>query len=366
MSKSRTTLIYRATAIAAAGTFATSALVAGVSPATAGEVTISSTQNAAGWLTSQNVGTDGGALTSSIIGLTSAGYGKNKSKKLLKTLRSNVKAYISGDGAAGALGKSIYAVQIQGANPRKFGGQNLVAKLNKLMVKSGASRGRFQVNSNDWSSGFTQAWGVIGLGRASKKVPVDAIKYLMRLQCSNGGFAAAYNPGAPSKCTSNSQADYDTTAMAVQALLTPNVVRSYRKSSASAKKGVNFLVKRQKKNGSFDSPPWSPSNSNTTGLAAQALRVGGKNKQAAKASKWIRTVQLTCRNTAGKPSRKDRGAIAYDVDAFKLGRASGLNAMARPGWLNATQQAITGMSGSKPLTIASYKTQKSGAARIKC
>lgn len=363
MATSRKTLRFRASVIAATGIMATTAIATGATPAAAGEITINSTQNAASWLGAQKVGTDGGLLTSNIIGLTSAGYGQNKSKQLLKTLRSNVSSYITGNGAAGALGKTIYTVKIQGANPKNFGGKNLVSRLNKLMVKSGSLKGRFQVNSNDWSSGLTQAWAVLGLGRATPKVNKYAVNYLVKLQCANGGFATAYNPGAPSKCTSNSQADNDTTSMAVQALLTTNVARYSSKARASAKKGVNFLVKRQKKNGSFDAPPWSPSNTNSTGLAAQALRVGGKNKQAAKASKWIRSLQLTCRTAK---SAKDRGAIAYDAQAFAAGRASGITSLTLPSWLNATQQAVTGMASAKPLTIASYTTQAKGLKRSKC
>lgn len=327
---------------------------------------------AAGWLANQNPGTAGGPLTSSIIALTTSGVGKTKSQQWLSILESNIGAFVAdGPGQAGALAKSIYTVQAQGSNASAFGGNDMPADLNALMVSSGANQGRFQVNSTDYSSGLTQAWAVLGLARTPSGAPADAVTYLIGLQCPNGGFAAAYNsdenwtPGQyHGTCQSNDEVDNDTTSMALQALLAPGVA-SASGASAAVTKAADYLAGVQNSDGSV-SDPWFGPNSNTTGLAGQALRAAGKTTQANKATNWLNSMQLTCANVTSAAAFKQVGAVAYNTEALAKGKKSGISGGDFTQWTMSAQQAIGGMVGAKPLGTASATSQVAGLPAVKC
>lgn len=353
---------------------AASALVAGgMSPAQAVNPSPNNRAHiAAGWLAKQSPGTAGGPLTSSIIALTASGVGKTKSQQWLNTLEANIGTFIAdGPGQAGALAKSIYTVQIQGRDAATFGGQNMPASLNALMVDSGANKGRFQVSATDYSSGLNQAWAVLGLARTSGGVPSEAIEYLIGLQCSNGGFAAAYNsdenwnPGQyHGTCQSNSEVDNDTTSMALQALLAPGV-SSATGASVAASKAADYLSEIQNSDGSV-SDPWFGPNSNTTGLAGQALRAAGKTVEANKATNWLNSMQLTCANTTSAAAIGQVGAVAYNAEDLVKAKKSGISGGEFTQWTMSAQQAIGGLAGASSLGTSSSSSQDAGLPAVKC
>lgn len=331
-----------------------------------------STHNAAAWLAKQNPGTAGGPLTSSIIALTASGVGKTKTQQWLSTLEANIDSFIAdGPGQVGSLGKSIYAVEVQGGNAASFGGHNMPEELEALMVEDGANKGRFQVDATDYSSGLTQAWAVLGLARLDEVVPADAISYLLGLQCPNGGFAAAYNAGpdwTPGQyhgtCESDDEVDVDTTSMALQAMATPRVSGADGVESSTSK-AADYLVSIQNSNGSF-SDPWFGPNANTTGLAAQALRAAGKSAQANKATSWLNLMQLTCANATTAAAVKQVGAVAYNAEALAKAKKSGISGGDFVQWTMAAQQAIGGMSGASTLVTASAADQGAGLPTANC
>lgn len=329
--------------------------------------TSNSPQVGAGWLGAQDIGVGGSPLTSSIIALTSAKVGKKKSRQWIEVLRKNVGTYIApGPAMPGSLGKTIYTVQIQGQNAASFGGYNMSQLLRDLMLTSGANKGRFQYSANDFSSGLIQAWGILGLAQTPGGAPKDAIDYMIKLQCPNGGFAAAYQPYDGSACTDNADADHDTTSYAIQALLSPGVAKVVPGATAAAKKGAQYLVKDQGANGAWDAPPWSPDNSNSTGLGAQAVRAAGYTAAADKGSRWIQKLQINCTNASSGPAAKDRGAIAYISDQLQQALSSGIASNQLASWMMAVQQNITGMTGSAPLNVTTHKNQADGLPRATC
>ena len=346
----------------------TAALVAGgANPTQAATPSpTNATHNAAAWLAKQDPGTAGGPLTSGIIALTTSGIGKTKSHQWLGTLKANIDTFIAdGPGQAGSLAKSIYTVEAQGGNSAAFGDNDMPSDLNALMVASGTNKGRFQVSGTDYSSGLTQSWAVLGLARTSGGAPAAAIEYLMQLQCPNGGFAAAYNsdenwnPGQyQGSCQSDSEVDNDTTSMALQALLSPGV-SSAPGASVSVTKAADYLAGIQNSNGSF-SDPWFGPNSNTTGLAAQALRAAGKSAQANKATSWLNSMQLTCANATSAAALKQVGAVAYNEEALVTAKTSGISSGDLTQWTMAAQQVIGGMSGGQSLGSASSANQLAG------
>jgi hypothetical protein len=109
-----------------------------------------------------------------------------------------------------------------------------------------------------------------------------------------------------------------------------------------------WLGSAQRDNGSFRGGTSTPGpNANSTGLAAQALKLldqGG----VADAAKYIKSLQLTRHNAHGRASR-DRGAIAYNKAGLKGALSNGIQADERDQFRRATAQAIFALI-PKPLT----------------
>ncbi len=113
--------------------------------------------------------------------------------------------------------------------------------------------------------------------------------------------------------------------MVVQALLATG-------QTGAATDGLDWLVAKQQADGGFGDEGDQfalPENSNSTGLAAQALRVGGRDDAADDAVGYLLKLQVGCPGAAAQ-----RGAIAYDGTGFDPSTA-----------VRATAQAILGLAG---------------------
>jgi len=167
-------------------------------------------------------------------------------------------SYASG----GAIGKELLLAEVVGANPRSFGGHNLITALNAT-VCARASGGTNPVcpaagsYRNDTSM-FDQALGVIAQLRAGQAgAAAKPVGYLESLQHANGSFPALIPPSGG--------ADVDSTAMAVMALaLVPGT-----RAAADVAAGVDWIAGQQERNGGF--PDAGAESINSTGLAIQAL-----------------------------------------------------------------------------------------------
>jgi hypothetical protein len=221
-----------------------------------------------------------------------------------------------GDGTteayAGATAKLALAVEVRGGDPASFGGIDLVARLRSLQQPSG----RFTDRSawGDYSNAFSQSLAILELDRTAAGAPSTAVDFLAHSRCADGGYPLRF---AQSTCTS----DVDATAMAVQALLATD-------RAADAAAGLNWLVSKQGTDGGFVDGA-GVTNANSTGLAAQALRVGGHWQPAVLARAYLIDLQVGC---DGAPA--DRGAIDYDGGTFDAARAP-----------RATAQALLGLTG---------------------
>jgi hypothetical protein len=227
---------------------------------------------------------------------------------------SILKGYI-GNGTtssyAGATAKLLLATEVRGLNPATFGGVNLPARLAALLRPSG----RYSDHSKfgDFSNAFSQALAVIATSRLGRAAP-SAVSFLARTECSDGGFPLEFGQQT---CTS----DPDATSMDVQALLAAG-------RPGPARRGLSWLASVQRNDGGFASPPSTLSNTNSTGLAGEALAVGGRFQNAARARAFLLSVQVGC---AGKPAR--RGALAYTDQGFQAATAT-----------RATGQGILGLA----------------------
>jgi hypothetical protein len=165
----------------------------------------------------------------------------------------------------GAIGKEALLAEVIGADPRNFGGHDLIAALDATVctktdvVNGCAAPGNYVFAT----STFSQALGVIAALRAGDAAGAAApVAYLESLQGSNGAW--------PSLIPSTGNSDVDSTAMAVMALA---LVPSDANATTAVSKALTWLAGKQGINGSF--PGVAAASTNSTGLAIQALRLGG-------------------------------------------------------------------------------------------
>ncbi|BCB89292.1 prenyltransferase/squalene oxidase repeat-containing protein [Phytohabitans suffuscus] len=313
------------------------AAVVAATPAVASSPTLNRADAAAGWLARQMVDGDHfeatfGEFTFPDQGLTIDAIFAFAATKTADSYAGNALTWLAqpailsgyiGDGTtesyAGATAKASLAVQVRGGNPTSFGGVNLTSRLLALRTPSG----RFSDRSafGDFSNAFSQSLAILTLERTPAGAPAPAAAFLAGSRCADGGYPITF--GEPT-CVS----DVDATAIAVQAL---RAAGRY----ADAFAGTQWLISAQAADGSFVNAGGIP-NTNSTGLAGQALRTGGRLLAAAKAAAFIRGQQVNCGGAAA-----DRGAIAFTT--------GGLDPNTAP---RATAQAILGLTGPSLATLS--------------
>lgn len=301
-----------------------------------------------GLLPSPFGGSDFGLTSDAIIALHVGGRGADPAASAATAnLASNINNYISGAAFgdigshyAGPIGKALLAATLQGADIHNFGGVDLEGLSRGAMKSTGVDAGRFADVSmfGDFSNGVGQALNTLGLSRTSAGVPLQAADFLLAQQCPAGGFRLDYgDPPVTRGCANDAEADTDATAFAIDALL---VLDPGPITSAAIHGAASWLVARQDPTtGGFGGTgPTSAVNTNTTGLAAQALNAAGFVQAAAVARAYVGGLQLDAAHTTGTPAAGDEGAIARDRGAFDDGLVHGLGD--RDSWRRATTQAV--------------------------
>lgn len=291
--------------------------------------------------------TDWGLTADAVLAFVAAGRGSDvAARSATDALAAHVSEYttwdpdVPGVRVAGATGKVLLVVASQGRDTSDVAGIDLEAELRSLMVTSGEARGRFadRVPDPTWdaSNGFGQALSMLALAWTDDGVPAASVEFLSAQQCPGGGFRLTYT--SPT-CTSDSSADTDATALAVQALLAASPSPA---GDAAVGRAVAWLLARQAPNGAVGGTgPTAAWNANSTGVVGQALRVAGRTAEADAAATWIRTMtQLASPEVDGTPAASDSGAIAYDPSARAAALASGISAGVTDQWRRATSQAV--------------------------
>jgi hypothetical protein len=253
----------------------------------------------------------------------------------------------------GAIGKLLTAVELAGGDPETYGvadgGPNLVDALEDLVVTAGPEEGRAKDDPTgpfESSNTFTQAYVATALAGADADRAEIVSEFLLLQQCPAGFFREGLD-SADGTCA-NAEPEQRrpsvdataTAAIAAAALALDDTLSPGLRADAAAasKDAVDWLVGKQKDNGAFVGN--GVVNTNSTGLAASALVLAGKNKKATKAARWIDQLRVTrklVRTTGYKAA--DLGAIAYNAAAFKTGKKKGITRTARYEWRRATAQA---------------------------
>jgi energy-coupling factor transport system substrate-specific component len=237
---------WRAPALAAA---IVALLVApALQPARAGAAT-----HAVGWLAGEQ-NDDGGFGASpgdpssvpvtgwAMLGLEAAGRNPFDVTRHGRTPIDYLRSNLGDVKSSGDLARTILALEGAGADPRSFGGRNLVADLLQRRAANGSFAG--------WPA--TTAYCIVALRAAGATGGLDrTLSWLAKVQNGDGGWGDT--PGAPSNA--------DVTAAAMQAM----------PDARAAEDGLAYLRRHQHSDGGFSLGGGGTVNSQSTGWAVQAM-----------------------------------------------------------------------------------------------
>lgn len=208
-----------------------------------------------------------GATIDAVLAIALAGQDPNGyavgSNTPLTYMAAQAPAYAAqGASAAGKLAVGAVAGR---ANPRSFGGVDLVA----------AIEGLYQPASGQYGGGsvWDQSFALLGLAAARQPIPAAAVQRLIDIAADGGGWGFS---------ASATDADVDSTGLALQALAAARVARD----DAAVQAGLGFLHSAQNEDGGF--PGFlGDTDAGSTGLALQGLAAYGQNPRDLHWTTWI-------------------------------------------------------------------------------
>ncbi len=315
-------------------------------------------------------GTDWGLTLDAVFALHAVGVGEQSSAAIMRTLEQEADSFLGPAlyddpdvRIAGSVAKMLTASAVTGADPASFAGYDLRAEtLALIQGPDGDQPGRLSDEGTglDSSNSFGQSLAVIGLARTGG-VPEPAVDFLLTEQCRPGWFRVFNGDG--SACgQGSSRPDTDATAVAVQALMAARE-SGVRGLDPPITRALDFLERVQRADGSFGGGASTPgANTNTTGLASQALLAGGHTQAARQARRWIVSMQLTPAEVADTAVAGEHGAIAYDAAGRSKGVRQGITPAARDQWRRATSQALLGLGGPSFVELGDSSLQREPAA----
>ncbi len=296
---------------------------------------------------------DYGLTADTALGLAAIGGHRAKIRTIRRALAERVDSWTTGsdDVYAGSTAKAVVVAQASGADSRDFGNVNLVRRLNNRVSSTKPIVGRIEDRSadgSDFANTIGQAFAAQGLSVARSGRADEAVRFLLKQQCSNGFFRLnfAAKAAADQTCDGGDKAtsspDTDVTALAVLSLKAlPRKTAKIRSAVADA---VGWLKRRQQANGSFGGgTATEASNANSTGLAGWALGDAGACRPAAKAAAWVHRLQVSG-DVSGTPLEGEKGGIAYNHARFAAAESQGIGTEERDQWRRATSQAAPALT----------------------
>lgn len=252
--------------------------------------------------------------------------------------------------SAGATAKTLVAAKVLRADARSFGGHDLRAELRRLIDRAGSDEGRIEDSAGtDFSNTITQSYGVIGLSR-SGGTPRSTVRFLLRQRCDAGYFRLDMTSRGGCE-RGGGEPNVDATALAVQALVAADRRGGVAVRDRVINRSGRWLAQAQRRNGSFGGDlGTSGSNSNSTGVAAQALALTGHDEAVRQAGRFVGTLQITRAKADDGPARRDLGAIAYDRAGLRQALGEGVTESTRDQFRRATTQAVFAL---KPAPLVS-------------
>jgi hypothetical protein len=165
----------------------------------------------------------------------------------------------SASASAGNCGELLQAAVAAAADPRSFGGLDLVARLSAYFDPATGKYGDGQA--------FTQALAIQGLVAAGQTVPAAALDFLRSAQDTDGGWDYQDVRDDPNAATNFDTSDSNSTAMVLMAL---DAAADHSRDEA----GLAWLHKLQNSDGGF-SFQGGGSDPDSTALVLQAILASG-------------------------------------------------------------------------------------------
>lgn len=295
---------------------------------------------------------DYGLTADTAIALAALGGERATVKTIRRALAQRVDSWTTGvdfgsdDVYAGSVAKAVVVAGTTGADPRRYGGVNLVKRLNQRVSTSRPTVGRIaDASATDYANVIGQAFAAQGLATEGSRKAGKVVRFLLDQQCSRGYFRLnfAAPDAADQSCdgggASASAPDTDVTALAVLSLKAMPRRHQSRAAKSAVRDAISWLQRTQKRNGSFGGgPATESSNTNSTGLAGWALGATGSCRAASEAARWVKRFQVSG-DVAGTPLAGEKGAIAYDRAAYAAAKSDGIGTAERDQWRRATSQA---------------------------
>jgi hypothetical protein len=294
--------------------------------------------------------------------------------------------FLGEDGAAerigGATAKTLLAAEIAGADPRDFGGLDLVAETQRVVVtpEDVLPGGRFAPDAapnfpvhlsdvgrvtdfgpntyNNNANTFGQVLAVIALA-AVDDLPRSVLAKLLWQQCSEGYFRIFYSyssstqqvetcdEGKDSGGQNSSPPDGDTTGFGLAALLAARRL-GVTDIDDRIQAAVTWLADAQDPSGGWGGGVGTEApNTNSTGLVVQALaeaEAAGFDLPATTVpagEAYLKSAQVTAAD-AGNDLAGELGAIAYRPESYLDAREGGIGNLDQ--WIRASAQASLGVS----------------------
>ncbi|MDN5718509.1 MAG: hypothetical protein L0G89_14875, partial [Janibacter sp.] len=277
---------------------------------------------------------DLGLTIDAVLGMSAAGTGGDASSAATDYLVAHAGTYYGyGDEVySAATAKLLTFASARGLDPRNVGGTDLVTQLQSLEQANGQFTD--QSEYGDYSNTLGQSFGIIGLKRAGTNPSTASVDFLLAQQCDDGGFSLEFTDG----CLS----DPDATSTAVQAL---DVVGGH---DAAIQAAADYLESRQDSSGGVGGGSTTEgSNANSTGLAAVAFRLAGRDGARTDALGYLDALTFGCDTPALA------GAVAYNTSDFDAAVATGESAAPDGTITRSTAQALLGQTDQSYATVTS-------------
>ncbi|MGZ5400295.1 MAG: hypothetical protein ACXWDM_09795 [Nocardioides sp.] len=298
---------------------------------------------------------DYGLTADVALGLDAIGGQRATVRGIGNALAPHVNSWTTGvdfgsdDIYAGSVAKAVVLAQAAGKDPRAFGGVDLVERLEGLVSDESPTVGRIEdQGADDFSNTIGQSFALTGLAAAGSRRTAGVRRFLLLQQCDAGWFRLNFSRQAKLEqgCEFGSKAtrkrDTDVTALAVLAL--DSLPKQGRRVRAAVDNATDWLVRTQRRNGSFGGGPATQgSNANSTGLAAWALGEVGACSAARVAGAWVQGLQLRG-DLSGTEYAGEKGAIAYNGAAHRAGETDGITTETRDQWRRTSAQAVPGLN----------------------
>jgi Squalene-hopene cyclase C-terminal domain len=261
---------------------------------------------------------------------------------MVRAVSRHAQAYVQFDGSyfAGATAKVLLARRVGRLDTTvRIDGRavNLRGRLLTMVTPTGRVRDE---GETDFSSTLTQSLAVLAFAR-SGRAPQPVVDYLLRQRCPQGYFRERL--GARTCGQAGADPYVDSTALALQALVAARADGADL-PRAAVRETARWLISVQNGDGSWSAPGSDRDvNTNTTGLAAQALgavRATAATRQSIDAAAgYVARLQITAARAGSGPAADEVGAIARTAPELATALEDGITRSTRDAFRRATAQA---------------------------